>query len=155
MMFRVFGVSRMSKRDVLVSDPGVHHGMCVTHMTWCMSGLVNRGGGENVPCIPGACAPAILHIWQEAHGWFNLYPSDWCHQHQGDQTVITLLVMQPWRKWVNMYKISQLGQYKLMHIETKNYTDGLVQDCSISIANALEVLQPYTKPSICTTKWPS
>ena len=28
-------------------------------------------------------------------------------------------------------------------------TDGLVQDCSNSIANALELLQSYTKPSIC------
>ena len=26
--------------------------------------------------------------------------------------------------------------------------DGLVQDCSISIANALEILQSCTKPSI-------
>ena len=26
--------------------------------------------------------------------------------------------------------------------------DGLVQDCSNSIANALELLQSYTKPSI-------
>ena len=30
------------------------------------------------------------------------------------------------------------------------YIDGLVQDCSISIANALEILQSCTKPSICT-----
>ena len=29
------------------------------------------------------------------------------------------------------------------------YIDGLVQDCSISIANALEILQSCTKPSIC------
>ena len=28
------------------------------------------------------------------------------------------------------------------------YNDGLVQDCSISIANALEILQSCTKPSI-------
>ena len=27
--------------------------------------------------------------------------------------------------------------------------DGLVKDCSNSSANALELLQPYTKPSIC------
>ena len=27
--------------------------------------------------------------------------------------------------------------------------DGLVKDCSISIANALEILQSCTKPSIC------
>ena len=29
------------------------------------------------------------------------------------------------------------------------YFDGLVQDCSNSIANALELLQSCTKPSIC------
>ena len=29
--------------------------------------------------------------------------------------------------------------------------NGLVQDCSISIANALEILQWYIKPSICDT----
>ena len=29
------------------------------------------------------------------------------------------------------------------------YICGLVQDCSISIANALEILQSCTKPSIC------
>ena len=30
----------------------------------------------------------------------------------------------------------------------RKYIDGLVQDCSISFANALEILQSYTKPSI-------
>ena len=39
-----------------VSDPGMHHGMCVTHVPWCMSGLLTRGGGENTPGILGACA---------------------------------------------------------------------------------------------------
>ena len=29
---------------------------CVTHVPWCMSGSLTRGGGENVPSIPGACA---------------------------------------------------------------------------------------------------
>ena len=52
----------------LVSDPGMHHGTCVTHVPWCMSGSLIRSDGENVPGIPGACAPAILRIWQEAHG---------------------------------------------------------------------------------------
>ena len=28
----------------------------VTHVPWCMSGSLTRGGGENVPGIPGACA---------------------------------------------------------------------------------------------------
>ena len=41
------------QRKLLVNDPGMHHGTCVTHVPWCMSGSLNRGGGENVP---GACA---------------------------------------------------------------------------------------------------
>ena len=55
------------QRKPLVSDPGMHHGTCVTHVPWCMSGSLTCGNGENVPGIPGACAPAILRIWQEAH----------------------------------------------------------------------------------------
>ena len=60
---------RRFQRKLLVSDPGMHHGTCVTHVPWCMSGSLICGGGENVPGIPGACAPAILCIWQEAHEW--------------------------------------------------------------------------------------
>ena len=59
---------RRFQRKPLVSDPGMHHGTCVTHVPWYMSGSLTCGDGENVPGIPGACAPAILRIWQEAHG---------------------------------------------------------------------------------------
>ena len=58
---------RRFQRKPLVSDPGMHHGTCVTHVLWCMSGSLTCGDGENVPSIPGACAPAILRIWQEVH----------------------------------------------------------------------------------------
>ena len=60
---------RRFQRKPLVSDPGMHHGTCVTHVPWCMSESLTCGDGENVPGIPGACAPAILRIWQEAHAW--------------------------------------------------------------------------------------
>ena len=36
------------QRKPLVSDPDKHHGTCVTHVPWCMSGSLTRGGGENV-----------------------------------------------------------------------------------------------------------
>ena len=58
---------RRFQRKPVVSDPGMHHGTCVTHVPWCMSGSLTCGDGENVPGIPGACAPAISRIWQEAH----------------------------------------------------------------------------------------
>ena len=44
------------QRKPLVSDPAMHHGTCVTHVPWCMSGSLTSGGGEIVPGIPGACA---------------------------------------------------------------------------------------------------
>ena len=44
------------QRTPLVNDPGMHHGTCVTHVPWCMSGSLFRGGGENVPGIPNASA---------------------------------------------------------------------------------------------------
>ena len=40
----------------LVSDPGMHHGTCLVHEPWCMSGSLTRGGRENIPGIPSACA---------------------------------------------------------------------------------------------------
>ena len=53
------------QRKPLVNYPGMHHGTCVTHVPWCMSGSLTRGGGENVPGIPGACA--TRNFTQEAH----------------------------------------------------------------------------------------
>ena len=44
------------QRKPLISNPNMHHGMCITHMPWCMLGSLTRGGGENVPGITGACA---------------------------------------------------------------------------------------------------
>ena len=77
-----------SKKTAIVSDPGMHHGTCVTHVPWCMLGALTRGGGENVPGIPVACPgahaqPTILRICEEAHWklkekfevlWFHYYP---------------------------------------------------------------------------------
>ena len=34
------------QRKLQVSDPGMHHGTCVTHVSWCMSGSLTRAGGE-------------------------------------------------------------------------------------------------------------
>ena len=74
------------QRKLLVSDPGMHHGTCVTHVPWCMSGSLTCGDGENVPGIPGACAPAISRIWQEAH-WDVLHSNNHVHHvgHSNDK----------------------------------------------------------------------
>ena len=78
---------RLQKKP-LVSDPGIHHGTCVTHVPWCMSGSLNRSGGGKVPGIPGACAtrnftylargPCIwgddIHNLSFLHGYIVSYP---------------------------------------------------------------------------------
>ena len=51
------------------SDPDMHHGTCVTHVPWCMSGsltsgfLWNRRRGKTFPAFPAHAQPAILRIW--------------------------------------------------------------------------------------------
>ena len=45
------------QRKPLVSDPGMNHDPRVTHVSWCMSESLTRGGRETfVPGITGACA---------------------------------------------------------------------------------------------------
>ena len=46
---------RRLQRKPLVSDPGMHD-------AWCMSELLNRGDGENVPGIPDACTCNFTHL---------------------------------------------------------------------------------------------
>ena len=58
---------RWFQRKPPVSDPVMHHGMCVTHMPCCMLGSLTCGGVENVPGIPGACATGNFTYLQEAH----------------------------------------------------------------------------------------
>ena len=57
------------QRKPLVSDPDMHHGTCVTHVPWCISGSLARGGREKVSGIPRACATRnVMHLargpWQ-------------------------------------------------------------------------------------------
>ena len=52
----VFPATDFKGSQPLVSDPGMHHCSCATHVPWCMSGSLTRGSGENVPGIPGVCA---------------------------------------------------------------------------------------------------
>ena len=37
------------QKKSLVSDPSMHQRTCVTHVPWCMSGSLTRGGGETFP----------------------------------------------------------------------------------------------------------
>ena len=92
------------QRKQLVSDPGMHHGTCVTHLPWCMSGSLARGGGENVPAFSAHAQSTILRIWQEAHG-LRMCVS-WC-------TVNT-----SWSWWITLLRIYALGHRQIDMIPT-------------------------------------
>ena len=88
------------QRKQLVSDPDLHQGTCVTHVPWCMSGSLSRGGGEvgkTFPAFPAHAQPAILRIWQEAY-W---------HQDDGAavftstpaSTLLTAILMKLGKYW--------------------------------------------------------
>ena len=52
-----------------VSDPDMHHVMCVTHVPWCKPGsltggfLWGRRWGKTFPAFPAHAQHAILRIW--------------------------------------------------------------------------------------------
>ena len=80
----------------------MHHGTCVTHVPWCMSGSLTCGDRNNVPGIPGTCALAILRIWQEAHVWFctaRFYSnhSGLLFCHSGNHVTDPIPLKQSWR----------------------------------------------------------
>ena len=76
--------------------------------------------------------------WRPSYQWFNARMQYLHYLCTGDAAVF-------------------IGQTSLLHSKLEwsdlnidnNYDDGLVQDCSISSANALEILQSCTKPLIC------
>ena len=61
------------------SDPNMHHSTCVTHVLWCMLGLLpssflwSRRRGKTFPVFPAHAQPAMLRIWQEAHEHLYLF----------------------------------------------------------------------------------
>ena len=68
------------QRKPLVSDPGMHHDRCVTHVPWCMSWSLTCAGGENVPSIPGTCATRkfiypVRDLWSIAVKYISRYVS--------------------------------------------------------------------------------
>ena len=95
---------RRFQRKPLVSDPGMHHGTCVTHVSWCMSGSLTCGDGEKVPGISGACAPTILRIWQEAHySVFKIYSFSGSNRR---------ILRKPWRAtgWHNGFAVTHQNE---------------------------------------------
>ena len=97
------------QRKPLVSDPGMHHCTCVTQI---------RGGEENVPGIPGACATCNF-----------MY-----------------LVRGPWQP-PDVNIDDKVDDMTILFFST-NSIDGLVPDWRNPIANALEIPQSCNKPPI-------
>ena len=62
-----------------VSDPDMHHGTYVAHVSWCLPGSLTSGflwswrRGKTFPAFPPHAQPTILRIWLEAHGVIALY----------------------------------------------------------------------------------
>ena len=69
------------QRKLLVSDPGMHHDTCVTHVPWCMSESLTRSGRENVPGIPSAWATRdftylVRGLWHDNHKGIVIWSFD-------------------------------------------------------------------------------
>ena len=86
------------------------------------------------------------------------------HKGQWRRALMFSLICAWINRWINNPEAGNLRRHRahhdvtVMHFRTiwsllalyHNYIDGLAQDCSNSIANALELLKSCTKPSICS-----
>ena len=83
------------ERKPLDSDPGMHHGTCVTHVPWCMPGSLTRSEGENVPGISGARAArnfTYLAIGPCRHSIYGMCAGN--ALALGDAVIILTMLMQ-------------------------------------------------------------
>ena len=103
------------QRKHLVSDPGMHHGTCVTHVSWCMSGSLTRGGGENAQGIPGACATRILTYL--ARGPLNSYTCI------AERCISLIEVETKWLRFCRRYFQCHFLEWKLLYFFSLNFTE--------------------------------
>ena len=89
---------RRFQRKLLVSDPGIHHGPCVTHVPWCMSGSLTCVDGKTFPAFPAHAHPRFCISGKRP-------------------------IMQPRRLWVNISHASAIG-YNYNNNETRHF-DGI------------------------------
>ena len=75
------GLCYRLQRKPRVGDPGMHHGTCVTHVPWCMSGSPTRDFGENAPGIPGACATRDLCVMESGAYYHSFVRYFLCYGH--------------------------------------------------------------------------
>ena len=63
----VFPATDFKGNQPLVSDTGMHHGTCATHVPWCMSVSLTVVVGKTFTAFQAHAQPAFLRVWQEAH----------------------------------------------------------------------------------------
>ena len=119
----------------------------------CLGRFCSVHKANDVPIDPSDCPwVSVLRKTLDRHAdKISLMPSDMKHQHI-DGDAFQKHVQSPiwfsylfWRLTIFLYSFQSPVNF-ICKKSTVNF-DGLVQDCSISIALAMEILQCCTKPS--------
>ena len=108
-----------------VSDPGMHHGTCVTHVTWCLPGSLTCGflwsrWRENVPGIPGA---------------------QFCVS--GKRPIPLLLTSNPWMAWCQLYSWEGIKACAVV-IKTNRTIPRVLEPAAKPLGFLMQIqIQPY------------
>ena len=134
------------QRKLLVSDTGRHHGTCLTHVPWCMSG--------SIPNIPGACTTSnFMYLARGPLPEGNTHKK-WIPLHCYVNCKVKTLPdsFQAHGHWVREYIYSVEPIYKIL-IYLQILTKPMAQ-CKTVVSNALaiEILQSWTEPSKYTLR---
>ena len=114
----------------------MHHDTCVTHVSWCMSGSLICGGGENVPGIPGACA---------THNFTYLARGPCYLMKKG----LRSWVIKPWR--INIF----LQKYPAVNDKWTSEIEGNVNDlCGVNgLSVKFQTFIHRKQQAICARNW--
>ena len=64
------------QRKPLISDPNMHHGTCVMHEPWCMSGSLTAVTRKTLPTFPAHAQPNFTYLARgplHAINWYYRY----------------------------------------------------------------------------------
>ena len=107
------------QRKLLVSGPGIHHGTCVTHVPWCMSGSLTRGGRGNIKGIPGACA--IRSFAYLVRGPWSCNSQHPCHTNESIPRIYKFVQPMVWQGFWLLSQLLRLATFLLFGIMLRIY----------------------------------
>ena len=148
-----------------VNYPDMHHGTCVTHVPWCMSGSLTSGGGENVPGIPGASATRNFtllsrgHVIMSSGKYRAAYLNEWAsgdlqHRSENNNKISLLFLIYQCMFKSLLYQAILMLKQNVRKVSPCNEINNMfsVRQINHSVLQAVKLVQPKRNTTVVCLK---